>query len=245
MLMNPSVNCNYSYHCSVFDWNCDSHRSGGRVKYHLNIRASKLFGFIVQQLVLAIFDLQDGNTVMWWFLPGIKWYVSVYIPSYQVKLKWTWWLGQNFEVWLIHQIFGLMESSIVSFVVDHVYGSHVWENLWDKCRESFVLNYYGKECWWRLDCFRGCRINDWFIAWHQGSCVAEFEARIGCAMHGAKKEEGRIATKYWDCTHIETTEFAMILEESFPLLQRCISASHPEPDTIWNCLKHIGDQAKR
>jgi len=52
-------------------------------------------------------------------------------------------LGQNFEVWLIHQIFGLMESSIVSFVVDHVYGSHVWENLWDKCRESFVLNYYG------------------------------------------------------------------------------------------------------
>jgi hypothetical protein len=40
-------------------------------------------------------------------------------------------------------------------------------------------------------------------------------------------------------------EFAMILEESFPLRQRCISASHSEPDTIWNCLKHIGDQAKR
>lgn len=59
--MTPSVNCNYSYRGSVFDWNCDSHRSGGRVKYHLNIRASKPFGFIVQQLVLAIFDLQDGN----------------------------------------------------------------------------------------------------------------------------------------------------------------------------------------
>ncbi len=149
------------------------------------------------------------------------------------------------KLWSVANSPNLWLDGEFSFVVDHVYGSHVWENLWDKCRESFVLNYYGKEWWWRHDCFRGCRINDWFIAWHQGSCVAEFEARIGCAMHGAKKEEGRIATKYWDCTHIETTEFAMILEESFPLLQTCISASHSEPDTIWNCLKHIGDQAKR